>query len=759
MNASLARLHAIAEALDATSGLPSPHTVASYTRRWRQWDAFADRYGVNALPADPDHVAAFALSRLEAEVSVPTVEANLSAVRWVHERLADFPEVTDLARLVVRQCRQHGDAKPTDPAPVLSLGAVLAMASTPDPRSALYSAKVLRWWLPDILPRQLGQIRPSDVDVSPDGESAEIHLHAMRAAGRSPYLPAQTVTLRRTPGRLECPVRAVLSLMSGVSPDEPILTPNAIKKSGLAGFDPADGDATAVLLGARNRALICVGYAGALRVEEIAQIRAENLTPHPKGLHLRLVNTKTADDDAVLLLVRDDALDPVAAINEWMELRGWDDGPLFDVVHHRSKTADVYDGITAEAARRIIAKQAALVGLDGAATGHSLRRSWATHTYLADRNAFARISKHLRHANMSVTDRYISDIRLLGDAANELLDPAVISTVGSRPPARKNLGFVERPLDELVADAKAAASAEQAFAPSTRHGDRSYWTAWTQFATSHDVPALPANHDDLAAFFAERAVAGQAASTLRGALGAVRRAHRHYGYFDENRFVTAKAVIEGHERLEPRAAIQAPILSTADLAQLAHTAARDGDLIDRIIVTVGYAGALRADDLRRCRLDDIEDHPCGALLKIRTSKLNQRGHRREVVLLSGRDDELDPIRVIHEARQRPGGPHGDLLALTGAERSISANTVRERLQRLAKKANLDTRPSGHSLRRSWATHAYENGSDVLEISRHLRHLDPEMTLRYIEGLSPWPDNAAAQLVTDPASDNTKGGLT
>ena len=41
---------------------PSPHTVASHERRWRQWQQFADHFGVSALPADSLHVAAFVVA-------------------------------------------------------------------------------------------------------------------------------------------------------------------------------------------------------------------------------------------------------------------------------------------------------------------------------------------------------------------------------------------------------------------------------------------------------------------------------------------------------------------------------------------------------------------------------------------------------------------------------------------------------------------------------------------------------------------------
>lgn len=61
---SLGNLEERARHLADVGDAPSPHTVASYRGRWRQWQAFADHHLLGALPADPVHVGAFAVARL-----------------------------------------------------------------------------------------------------------------------------------------------------------------------------------------------------------------------------------------------------------------------------------------------------------------------------------------------------------------------------------------------------------------------------------------------------------------------------------------------------------------------------------------------------------------------------------------------------------------------------------------------------------------------------------------------------------------------
>ncbi len=74
---SLAGSRLLAAELAQVGAAPSAHTVASYERRWRQWQAFADYHEVAVLPADPTHVAAFVVARYRAGVSASGLGANL----------------------------------------------------------------------------------------------------------------------------------------------------------------------------------------------------------------------------------------------------------------------------------------------------------------------------------------------------------------------------------------------------------------------------------------------------------------------------------------------------------------------------------------------------------------------------------------------------------------------------------------------------------------------------------------------------------
>ena len=167
-------------------------------------------------------------------------------------------------------------------------------------------------------------------------------------------------------------------------------------------------------------------------------------------------------------------------------------------------------------------------------------------------------------------------------------------------------------------------------------------------------------------------------------------------------------------------------------------------LRDRVIVCVGYGGAMRADDLSRARLQDIEATPWGCVLRLRTSKDDPSGQAAETVVLLRRDDSLDPAGALADLAAAVGAATGPLVPVdVGSYRAMSPEGIADRVRSLAKRAGLRVAPTGHSLRRSRANHAYEAGIDLVTIQRHLRHSSPTITKGYIASLSVWFDNPAA----------------
>ncbi len=701
------------------------------------------------------HVAAFAVARFRAGVSASGVSANLSAIGWYHAQLnPPVDDVTGLAKQVLRRLRGDGSDRPLSPAPVLSVGALVAMVTAPVRGVRRRSAKLVRQ-LSGTPPRQLVPLDHDDVVFAPDRSWVALRLGALPARGRSGALAAGEVRLDAGTTLLDCPVEAMRSLVAEAG-DGPLFTERLVHQDGVGEWDPFDaGEGIPLRLAARNRALVCVGYAGALRVEELSQARVEHLEPLRGGYRLRLPTTKTSRDGASQAVVLDatgDELDPVRAIDGWLAVRGDADGPLFANVHH---AAGLDRGMTTDEIRAALADLAAQIGLPTTVSGHSLRRSWATHAYLRDRDALGAISLHLRHSRIDNTVRYIEDLALHLVDADEVLsrDAVMVGPGGQRSPT-KDVGFDRSPLDALIgAVLDATRSGSVSFAPSTLRGYASYWSVWERWAKSNGFDVFPADPRVVALFAAARAEEGIAPNTLRGQLRAMEAVHADNGAPTVGFVRLAAEMIAGLERDRSSPLRKAPIIPVGDLRAMAAWSLARADeslesLRDHLMVCVGYAGGLRVDDLHRARVEHLEAVPAGYVLRLSASKLNQSGRRGDGVLLARRDDELDPVAAIDRWKERTSITRGPLLPalpVTRSSRPISKDTITERLKRLAVRAGASVRPTGHSLRRSWATHAYEAGLDLLSISRQLRHRRTSMTRGYVDSLTPWRDNAGEAL--------------
>jgi len=632
---------------------------------------------------------------------------------------------------------------------VLSVGALLAMAEALPSLGTKFAAKVVRAALPTVKPRQLAELTVDDIEVDPAGRWAELALPGLGWRGKHPQLAGATVRLEADPGWVACPVRAVGQLVAAAV-DGRLFTQRLLFQEGLDGFDPViSPDGVPARLLVRDVAIVCVGYCGALRVEDI----------EPVGdlYRLRLPMTKTTRtmaDQAVLLERRDDSLDPIRALDRWLAVRGDADGPLFTNLHHRApgrKAAG--DNLAAGNIRGIVQDVASSVGLPSTVSGYSLRRSWATHRYLADPHDLASITMQLRHASMDMTVRYVEDLRpgdLNGD--DILSTDRVLACAGGQPVGRKDIGFDPAPLGDLVAEAKVLSSPQANVAPSTRRTNDSLWATWSVWAREQGLSPMPATAEALAFFIAARADEGLKPGSLRAQLRHIVARHHQAGHPTLGLASLAEEILDAYSRTNTGGPRKAPVLPISDLAEMASVAAWLGPfgLQDRVILCAGYCGAMRIDDLARARLEDVEATPWGAVLRLRASKDNPTGKAAETVVLLRRNDELDPIAAIDELIAATRSTTGPLVPVTlGSDRSLRPDAFARRLEAISQEAGLRVTPTGNSLRRSWATHAYEAGVDLVTIQRHLRHAAPTTTKGYIESLSPWVDNAAVRMAQPP----------
>jgi integrase len=179
------------------------------------------------------------------------------------------------------------------------------------------------------------------------------------------------------------------------------------------------------LVGLRDRALLLVGFAGALRRAELAAIRVEHLEARERGLRLTLPRSKgdrTGSGVTVALPYGATELCPVRALRRWQDAAGITEGAVFRRIWRpptRRKPGEAPRPcpvvgtavIDAGTVARIVKARAAAAGFDPRALGgHSLKRGALTTGM--DRGVHPTRLKQLgRHKSYAVLDDYLE----LGD--------------------------------------------------------------------------------------------------------------------------------------------------------------------------------------------------------------------------------------------------------------------------------------------------------------------------------------------------------
>ena len=171
------------------------------------------------------------------------------------------------------------------------------------------------------------------------------------------------------------------------------------------------------LPGLRDRALLLVGFAGALRRAELAAIRLEHLEPAARGLRLTLPLSKgdrAGTGVTVALPLGTTALCPVRALRRWQDAAGLTDGPLFRRIWRPPARGGIprpatvgTQPIDGRTVARIVQARAAAAGDDPAALGgHSLKRGALT-TGMDLGVHPARLKRLGRHRSYAVLDDYL----------------------------------------------------------------------------------------------------------------------------------------------------------------------------------------------------------------------------------------------------------------------------------------------------------------------------------------------------------------
>jgi len=174
-------------------------------------------------------------------------------------------------------------------------------------------------------------------------------------------------------------------------------------------------------IGARDRAVILLGYASALRPSELSALDLADIGVKPTGILVAVRRSKTDQDGHGQLVGvargQHRQTDPVRALDAWLEIRPAGPGALFTRVY-ASGTATT-ERIGPRAVSRLVQERANAAGFDGVpVTGHSLRAGHAT-TAAVNGAPIDRIAAQTRHRDLgTLLKQYIRPAEALTNSTS-----------------------------------------------------------------------------------------------------------------------------------------------------------------------------------------------------------------------------------------------------------------------------------------------------------------------------------------------------
>ena len=171
--------------------------------------------------------------------------------------------------------------------------------------------------------------------------------------------------------------------------------------------------------GCRDRAILLLGFGGAMRRSELVALDVDDVTEEPSGLRVAIRRSKS-DQEArgrEVGVVRGSVAvtDPRTAVARWRLLASIEHGPLFRPIDRSGRVGEAR--LSDRAVARIVRRAAERAGLGAARwSGHSLRAGFATEAASAGAPEIA-IMRTTGHRSETMVRRYIRSGSLWSDSA------------------------------------------------------------------------------------------------------------------------------------------------------------------------------------------------------------------------------------------------------------------------------------------------------------------------------------------------------
>ena len=169
----------------------------------------------------------------------------------------------------------------------------------------------------------------------------------------------------------------------------------------------------------RDRALLAIGMAAALRRSELVALELSDVILVSRGLEITIRRSKTdqASEGAVIGIPEGTRIRPKALLLEWMAAAGHQDGALFRRLTRGDRLTG--DPMSDKAIARLVKHYAAAAGYDPKEySGHSLRSGFLTEGAGQGATIF-KLQEVSRHKTVQILSEYVRDADRFNNHAGE----------------------------------------------------------------------------------------------------------------------------------------------------------------------------------------------------------------------------------------------------------------------------------------------------------------------------------------------------
>jgi site-specific recombinase XerD len=171
------------------------------------------------------------------------------------------------------------------------------------------------------------------------------------------------------------------------------------------------------LIGIRDRAILLLGFAGALRRSELVGLDVGDLAFCAEGLLVTLRRSKTDQEgfgrSIGIPFSTDAGLCPVRAVRAWLDAAKISEGPVFREVPRIGELGR--QRLASRVVATVVKRAALAAGLNASKlAGHSLRAGYATSAAQAGKPVFV-IQQQTGHKSVAMVSRYVRALDLFKD--------------------------------------------------------------------------------------------------------------------------------------------------------------------------------------------------------------------------------------------------------------------------------------------------------------------------------------------------------